>query len=244
MHAPREYRYMIDAFTPDTLPMARLAEYMRELAVLLGEPERVHFDRLERGSAVLISKIDRTAAPKVVERLRGLRDGSAPEEVRKAFRQLDAMLAADNAIGRLEDQAGAEVIAFQGRQRPKPQVFGPFNQEGTLDGTLVRIGGRTKDIRALLDDGLRVYPCIVTKEQARRLAAHLFDVVRVTGRGRWTREGDGQWRLHGFKVFSFEVLDERPLSAVVAELRSVRGNGWKNVADPYRELARLRRDDD
>jgi hypothetical protein len=244
MTAPQEYRYIIDAFTPDTLPMARLAEYMRELAVLLGEPERVHFDRLVHGSAVLISKIDQPAVTKVSQRLQGLRDGSAPEEVRRAFRQLDTMLAADNAVGRLESQGSAEILEFPGRTRPKPRIFGPFNQEGTLDGTLVRIGGRTKDIHALLDDGLRVYPCTVTKEQARKLAAHLFDVVRVTGRGRWTREGDEKWRLHGFKVYSFEVLNERPLSAVVAELRGVPGNGWKDVADPYGELARLRRDDD
>ena len=181
---------------------------------------------------------------RVSQRIHGLRDGSAPEDVRKAFRQLDTMLAADNAVGRLEGQDGADVIEFQGERGQSRGYSVRSIRKGTLDGTLVRIGGRTKDIHALLDDGLRVYPCTVTKDQAKNLAAHLFDVVRVTGRGRWTREGDGKWRLHGFKVYSFEVLNERPLSAVVAELRGVPGNGWKNVADPYGELARMRRDDD
>jgi hypothetical protein len=83
----------------------------------------------------------------------------------------------------------------------------------------------------------------VTRDQAKKLAAYLFDVVRVSGRGRWTRDGDGEWKLHSFKVFSFEVLDERPLSAVVAELRKVAGNNWRKAADPYAELQRLRRDD-
>lgn len=244
MSAPREYRYIIDAFTPETLPMARLAEYMRELAALLGQPEHVHFDRLERGSTVLISRIDASAAPKVMDRVRGLSDGTALEEVRTAFRQLDSMLAEDKAVGRLEDLTGAEIIVFPGRTRPKPQIFGPFNQEGTLDGRLVRIGGLGKAIRALLDDGHRVFPCSVTKEQAKKLAAHLFDVVRVTGRGRWTREGDGRWKLHSFKVFSFEVLNERSIAQVVDELRRVPGNGWRNIADPYTDLAKLRRDDD
>ncbi|MBI4725398.1 MAG: hypothetical protein HY765_10605 [Rhodomicrobium sp.] len=243
MPAALEYRYVIDAFTPDTLPMARLAEYMHELADLLGEQDKVHFDRLEKGSAVLVSKVERVAAPKVATRVQGLRDGTAPEDVRKAFRQLDTMLAYDNAVGKLVE-AGAEVIEFPGRLRPKPQVFGPFNQEGTLDGRLVRIGGRTKDIRALLDDGHRVYPCTVTKDQAKRLAAHLFEIVRVAGRGRWTREADGKWKLHGFKVFSFEVLDDRRLSEVVAELRAVPGNEWREIVDPYGELASLRGNDD
>jgi hypothetical protein len=243
MNTPQEYRYIIDAFTPDTLPMARLAEYMRELALLLGEPERVHFARIDRGSAVLVSKIDPPAVWTVHERVEGLIDGTAPEDVRTAFRKLDMMLANDNAVGRLVGPL-AEVIEFPGRMRPKPQVYGPFNQDGTLDGRLVRIGGRTKDIRALLDDGHRVYPCVVIKEQAKRLAAHLFETVRVTGRGRWTREEDGHWKLHGFKVLSFEVLSERPLAEVVAELRRVQGSGWSEMEDPYEEMARLRGNED
>lgn len=115
MPASLEYRYIIDAFTPDTLPMERLAAYMRELALLLGEPNNVHFARIEKGSAVLVSRIDRTAAPNVAGRVRGLRDGTAPEDARKAFRQLDAMLASDNAVGRLSDAESAEVIDFPGR---------------------------------------------------------------------------------------------------------------------------------
>jgi predicted ATPase len=78
MDAHREYRYVIDAFTSDTLPMARLAEYMREVAALLGEPERVHFARLEAGSAVLVSKIEARVGPKVAARVNGLKDGTAP----------------------------------------------------------------------------------------------------------------------------------------------------------------------
>jgi hypothetical protein len=36
-----QYRFKIDVFDVDNIPMARLAEYMAELAKLLGEPERV-----------------------------------------------------------------------------------------------------------------------------------------------------------------------------------------------------------
>ena len=33
----REYRLMISAFTPETMPMKRLAEYLFDLAALFGE---------------------------------------------------------------------------------------------------------------------------------------------------------------------------------------------------------------
>ena len=76
----QEYRFKIDAFTPETLPMARLAEYMAELATLLGTQERVHFVRLEGGSTTLVQEIEYEAIPKVRERLNGIKTRSAPED--------------------------------------------------------------------------------------------------------------------------------------------------------------------
>mgnify|MGYP000623573129 CR=1 FL=1 len=85
MRRPIEYRYIIDVFTPETLPMARLAEYMGLLAGMLGEPEYVHFDRLEPGSAVLVTRVDVIAATKVNQRIRGLSDRTAAEDVRRCL---------------------------------------------------------------------------------------------------------------------------------------------------------------
>ncbi len=48
-----EYRFVIDALRPDAISMARLAEYMGELARLLGETRHVHFLRLDEGSVAL-----------------------------------------------------------------------------------------------------------------------------------------------------------------------------------------------
>lgn len=245
MIAPVEYRYVIDVFTPETLPMARLAEYMRELALLLGEPTNVHFARLEAGSAVLVSRVDTPAVPKVAGRVLGLLDGSASEDVRRAYRLLDNMLERDNAVGRLLDDSGAEVIVFPGRLRPKPLTYGPFKQDGTLDGVLTRIGGRgAKTVYAHLDDGTRQYPCALARDLARQMAQHLFSPVRVNGRGRWMRDAKGSWLLERFRVLSFELLNDESLTAVVAKLRAVPGNGWRAVKNPLQELEDLRGNDD
>ena len=64
-----QYRLKIDVFSVDSLPMSRLAEYMAELAVRLGERERVHFSHLEAGSAVLVSDIEPVALLEVEERV-------------------------------------------------------------------------------------------------------------------------------------------------------------------------------
>jgi hypothetical protein len=130
----QEHRFRIDVFTPETLPMERLAEYMARFAKLLGEEERVHFVSLEPGSAVLVARAEAQAAPKVEHRLIELSRGRGDPDTQKAFQELDDMLLADNAVGQLLDSSGAEIIAFPGRTRPKPLEFGPFREDAVLEG--------------------------------------------------------------------------------------------------------------
>jgi len=51
--------FVIDAYSPETLPMSRLAEYMAQLATLLGEKDHVHFVELAAGCARLIHAVER-----------------------------------------------------------------------------------------------------------------------------------------------------------------------------------------
>ena len=128
-----EYKFRIaDSYTPDTLPMERLAEYMAALARLLGEPKNVHFQTLKIGSAVLVAKIDAPALPRVRDRVLRAKSADAPQDLLRAFQDLDEMLRSDNATGELTGEQSAVVLPFPGKSRPAPLTFGPFKQEGTL----------------------------------------------------------------------------------------------------------------
>ena len=236
-----EYRFVIDAFSPDTLPMSRLAEYMADLARLLGGAGRVHFVRLEAGSTVLVQNVEPEAAPEVRKRIHAFAHDKAPADAAKAFRALNRYLADDDAIGSLRDGSGAEVIRFPGREQPPPLTFGPFNQPGVLDGVLIRVGGRDDTVPVHLRDGDTIHVCNATRDMARRLAVHLYGPpLRVRGDGRWERDADGGWSMKRFNIEEFTVLDDAPLGEVVERLRGVRGSGWKDVDDPSAELRRLR----
>ena len=241
MNEQREYRFVIDACSPDTLPMARLAESMGELARLLGRPDQVHFVRLEEGSAVLVQRVEPEAAPDVKERLHALQQDNPPDDAAKAFVALNRYLADDNATGILQEGGGADVIRFPGREEPAPVTFGAFNQTGALDGVLIRIGGRDDTVPAHLRDGETIHLCNATREMARRLAVHLYGPpLRVHGNGRWERDADGDWVMKRFNITSFDVLDDAPLGEVAQRLRDVEGSGWKEIEDPTAELRHLR----
>ncbi len=236
-----EYKFRIDAFTPASMPMAHLAEYMRALAAFLGHEERVHFVRLEGGSTVLVQEIEPETAPKVQERIESVRRGDGPADAMRAFEALDHTLAQDNAVGFLYEPDGAEIIQFPGRERPKAVAYGSFRQQGSLDGYLVRIGGTDQMKRATLKEGDVVRHCQMTEEMAYDLAQHIWKrPLRVFGEGRWRRTPDGEWELEQFTVTDFEVLDDASLPDVVARLRAIEGSDWKKLDDPHGELRRIR----
>ena len=78
MAAGEEFRFKIDAYSPETMPMARLAECLAQLAIILGELNAVHLVRLEGGSTIVVHKIEREAVPKVVDRVTSVRVGDRP----------------------------------------------------------------------------------------------------------------------------------------------------------------------
>ncbi|MGH7084527.1 MAG: hypothetical protein ACREFN_05995 [Acetobacteraceae bacterium] len=250
MNDDRRLIFYIDAYSPKTIPMAKLAEYMADFATSLGRENAVHFDGLDEGSTKLAARVKFEDVPKVTTRLHDIRRGNPPKDAAKVFAQIDDRLANDNAIGRIfiEGEEGApptELLAFPGRDRPKPVSYGPFPQEGSLDGLLIAIGGKDETVPLRLQNGETVYTnCDTTRIIAKELAKHLFEPVRIHGTGRWMREADGAWTLMRFRVDRFEVLGKDSLRDIVTALRAVRGSGWKDMPDPLAELADMRGDDD
>jgi hypothetical protein len=238
---PVEYVLRIDAFTPDTMPMARLAEYLGALARLLGHAEHTHFVRLEEGSAKLVHRVDAVDAPKVETRLNGVLVGNAPKEALNAQKAIEQLLVNDNAVATLcEVSSGRVVIPFEGRNRPKPMVFPPFREDTTIDGQIVSIGGRDPSAHAVLQDGDAFHTNIQMKrEVARELAPLLYGpMVRLHGNGRFERQLDGVWKMLDFRVDRFEVLDNRPIAEALAAVRGVRDNRLMD-AEAYHDISRL-----
>ena len=187
----KRYTLYVEAYTPETIPMARLAQYMQNLAAMLGHDAAVHFETLKPGSTQIVSRIDHEDVPKVATDLAQLKRGEGTPEAKKAQAAIDQLLAEDNATGFVyeDEDENAKIIAFPGVTRPKPTTFGPFNEEGSLDGVLISVSGADQTVHLQLQNGDIRYTGIDTnRETARRLAKHMYEPVRVFGTGRWLRD--------------------------------------------------------
>jgi hypothetical protein len=209
----------------------------------------VHFEKVRKGSAVLVSRVDDTALPKVERRLAEAQSAEAPTEVVSAFRAIDGMLADDNASAVLRQPGRrtnyGKVLIFPGRNRPKPIEYGPLREEGCLEGEIVRIGGKDKSVHITLQDGDVTYASIETnREMARRLGPLIFGpIVRLWGTGTWRRNRDAAWTLDRFVVSRFEEVPNRDFAASVKEARAIPGNQWHELNDPVGTLLTNRSDE-
>lgn len=237
----REYVFEIDAYTPTTIPMNRLAEYMADLATLLGEHKSVHFVRLAEGSVNIVHAIEYEAEPKIRQRLRGIRGGDGPPDALKARYSINRRLEHDNASGVLQDPEGKKIIDFPGKKRQAQPEFGPFNQPGTIDGIPIRVGGENDPVPVhLQEEGQEPHICFASRLLARSIAAYIFTAtIRVEGIGRWRRDADEKWIREKFTIQSFRILNRVPLVDAVAQLRSV-STDLSNINNPLEMIRKLR----
>jgi leucyl aminopeptidase (aminopeptidase T) len=91
------YNLKIDAYTPETIPMARLAEYLSALAELLGEKHSVHFQSVAPGSTQLACVMKREAAYRVARRVENVASANANTPLGHAYRGIQRLLREDSA---------------------------------------------------------------------------------------------------------------------------------------------------
>ena len=242
-----EYRFKINAYSPETIPMARLAEYMLELAKLLANQDRVHFKGVEGGSTVLVARIEHEAIPKVANRVDEINRDEPADDTREAFKKLNEMLRNDNATGELQKDGNVVFLRFPGREIQKSSRIGPISQHTTVDGELIRIGGKDHTAHAQIQDAEgRVWLGALSRDLARELSKHLYEgpILRVEGEAKWERNEDGNWDVKNFRIQTFKVLPEDSLLKDVDRLRKIEGSEWKNMNDPIGFIHDMRRDDD
>ncbi|MBZ5703727.1 MAG: hypothetical protein LAN63_00060 [Acidobacteriia bacterium] len=233
----KKIAFIIDGYTPQTLPIGRLAEYLRNFAALVGPNSDVHFERVGRGSAALINRAPEDTALDVRGRISEAKEGHGPAEAVRGLAGLRTLLYEDNTTGRIKENR------FKLLEFPKPRgpQYGPVMEEGTLEGVLIKIGGRDETVPVHLQDGDRYYKCVTTRAKAKELRNFLFDVpIRVFGKGKWIRTENGEWELSEFKIVDHEPLNDIELQQMIERLRKIPGSGWDKIADPLKELHRIR----
>lgn len=242
-HDPIRLSFKIDAFNPETIPMGRLAEYMADLATMIGERSHVHFVELEAGCVELVHQVDYVAYPKVETRTEDVARGSGTVESLAAYRAINKRLVEDNTFAtyrRLD--LGSEILRFPGVTAPKPLVVAPVKQPTTIDGIVLRVGGKPEGgkVPVQIASGDASFQCVASVALSKELAGfYLEDERRFHGVGHWHRDEVEGWMLKKLEIQSHEPLDATPLTAIVERLRAIPSD-FAHDGDAWAELMKLR----
>ena len=237
-----QLRFEIGAYSPTTMPLARLARYLDNLATVLGETHSAHLVRVDGGSTVPVLAVEWKAYRQVRQRATEVHNHQGSAHVLKAKRAIEEDLATDNARhADLVDEDGARILRFASASRSDATEYGPFSQPGTLNGVPIVVGGENDPVPVHLQSPDRVHNCLAARALAKQIGIHLFTTpLRVSGVGRWFRDRDGAWTMKSFRIQDFAELPSGSLADATRRLRSIDA-GWKQRPDPLGELVALRK---
>lgn len=244
MKKPNTYILRIIGSHPDKLALERLAAYLAELAKLMGEKECVHFDRLVKGSAALRAWAEPGVADEVAKRVRltAERHAKAPKEAIGALERINELLVQDGRRGELKSPAGAVIYAFPGGRKANLAKEVIVDQDSSITGQVIKIGGRDDTIPVLVKDpDGREYKCtIVGPQLAKEIAAHYLGAqIELSGKGRWRRSPSGTWELINLNVKSWAPLSD-DWDEALSTMESL-GLGWSNILNIEEHLVGLRK---
>jgi len=233
-----ELSFVIPGYTPETIPLGRLIEYLQQMAVVLGDPESLHLVAVTEGSVTPVLHAPKAVALEARDRARRVQVGDGTRKQIDAYNRIRRMVRRDAprlskpALLRSEKQVLLEIPAA-------PEDTGELSgirQATTIDGQLIRVGGAGEDAAMQVQDSQgRILSGFTAKRAlAKDLASLLWEPVRLSGVGLWARNADGDWHLERMQVQSYERLDDEELSVVLDRLRGL------NVVWPEDALDRLR----
>lgn len=217
--------FRLKDFTPETLSVSRLAQYLQELSILLGN-EKVYFDKVKKGSACLAFKTENS------NEINKKNLSIVTPEREKAKQQINKMLKEDKTTATLK-QGRSNIIIFPGTTFDKKETV-EIEQEDSIDGYIIKIyKNKKKFCISLQENEQKVYDCLVSKELAKDLARLLFDVpLRLHGTAKWSRLYTGEWSLQSFIVSNYEQLKDEKLSKILNDISDFEGNSWSQKEDP------------
>src|SRR5436853_2499549 len=128
--------------TPTTIPMASLADYLKDLAAIFGSRDAVHLMKVDDGSAAPVVLVDVREEPRILYRAHQAQLGQGPRDANLAYRRLNNRLRFHQGSAAIEDvEHRTNVLEFPGVKVGTATPYGPISERGSVTGKIMRVGG-------------------------------------------------------------------------------------------------------
>lgn len=218
------FEFIVPGYTPDTMPLDRLLEYLTQLSIVLGQPSELHLVAIEPSSTRPVFLARHDVAAKTRQRARQISQGGGSARGREAFDKIRRMVADDGQQpAKLQAHEGV-ILEFPSADVAYDQIVQAVRQPTTIEGQLVRIGGTREYAQLLIQElaGKIISGCTATRALAQQLGPLIYQWISLSGDGLWHRTEEGKWEIKHLQIQTFHPLGDDDHEDVVAKLRAVR----------------------
>ena len=220
-----KFSFVIPAYSPETMPLDRLIEYLQQISVMIGNSANLHLVEIQKSSTSPMFIVPKREALIAIENIAKFKRGDGTREQARAHIRIGRMVRRDAPGGRRPAtlRSTASVILEIPAAPDDLGVLTGVRQTTTFDGVLISLGGvgDSAAVRLQSLDGQVVSGFTATRSVAKDLAKLIYEPIRVGGPGVWGRTEDGVWALEKMQIQSFERIEDEPFGEMLVRLRSV-----------------------
>ncbi|MGH7102798.1 MAG: hypothetical protein ACREFJ_10425 [Acetobacteraceae bacterium] len=225
-----ELEFVIPAYTPETMPLDRLLQYLQQIGEVIGFARDMHLVRIADSSTKPVFRLPTPIAIQARNGAAAVGRGSGTRDQRAAYERIRQMVRSDGGKpASLKDRSGV-ILDFPPTPEVEP-VIG-IRQATTFDGVLLRVGG-VGDYTPVLMQDLAGESCAgfsAPRPVAKAMATLLFEPIRVNGIGSWDRSPDGDWKLAKMLIQTYDPLKDESAQDLLRLLRDTQV-AWPTDAD-------------
>jgi hypothetical protein len=90
-----EFSFVIPAYSPETMPLDRLIEYLQQISAVIGDPANLHLVEIKKSSTAPTFRVPKRAALQATERAAQLSRGDGTRDQIRAYNRLRRMVRRD-----------------------------------------------------------------------------------------------------------------------------------------------------
>lgn len=227
------FEFIVPGYTPETMPLDRLIEYLNQLIVILGNPADLHLVDIKKSSTKPVIVMPHHAALTAKKRARETWEGGGTPGQRRAYQRIRRMVADDGGKPAILKAREATILEFPGVDLGADQEISSIRQASSVSGELIRVGGDGEYDQILLKDlsGEVISGCFATKDVAKELAQHLHEHMRLHGIASWNRDRNGHWQISRMKVQTYDLLEDDALTSALLEAQNTTAAWPEDIAN-------------
>lgn len=235
-----ELSFVIPGYSPETMPLDRLIEYLQQMSVVLGDPQNLHLIEIRSSSVAPVLHAPKATALEAKDRARRVQRGEGTRRQIDAYNRIRRMVRKDavgaNYAGRPALLRASDHVILEIPAAPEDSgVIEGIRQHTTIDGELIKVGGAGDNAALQLQslDGRVLSGLTASRSLTKELAPLIYEWVRLAGIGQWCRTGDGEWQLDRMLVQSYEPLDEEEATVTLERMRDLKikwpSDAWERL---------------